>query len=87
MPYHTYVLISEEGLHYTGSTGDLETRLKRHQAKTTHFTKTGTSWRVIYSKEFSTRSEAVKHEKWLKSGVGREWLKKNIAGWSPPQAE
>ena len=87
MPYYAYVLISEEGLHYTGSTEDLDARLKRHQAKTTHFTKTGTNWRVIYSKEFLTRSNAVKHEKWLKSGVGRQWLKKNIAGWSPPQAE
>jgi len=47
----------------------------------THTTKKGTNWTVLYSKEFPTRAEAMKHEKWLKSGVGREWLKSNVAGW------
>ena len=87
MPYFAYVLESKEGFHYTGSTEDLEKRLERHGLKTTHFTKKETSWRIIYSKEFPTRSEAMKYEKWLKSGVGREWVKVNIAGWSPPEAE
>ena len=87
MPFCTYILISEEGYHYTGQTADLSLRLDRHRLKTTHYTKKGTNWRVIYWKEFETRSEAVKHEKWLKSGMGREWAKANIAGWSPPKAE
>ncbi len=87
MPFHTYVLISDQGFHYTGSCADLNRRLENHRKKTTHFTKKGTNWRLIYSKEFATRSEAIKHEKWLKSGSGREWLRTNIAGWSPPQAE
>jgi len=87
MPFYVYVLISAEGYHYTGSTENLHTRLERHHLKTTHFTKKGTNWKIIHSKEFPTRSEAMRCEKWLKSGVGREWLKKNIAGWSPPQAE
>lgn len=72
MPFHTYVLVSDEYFHYTGHTEDLDSRIVRHGLKTTHFTKKGTNWRVIYSKEFETRSEAMKHEKWLESGVGRE---------------
>ena len=87
MPFYTYVLISEEGFHYTGSCADLEQRLENHRKRTTHFTKKGTQWKLIYSTEFPSRSEAVKYEKWLKSGAGREWLKKNIAEWSPPQVE
>ncbi len=87
MPYTTYALVSDEGHHYTGHSSDLNLRLARHKLHTTHFTKKGTNWRIIYSKEFQTRSEAMKREKWLKSGVGREWLRKNIAGWSPPKAE
>lgn len=90
MPFHTYILVSDEGYHYTGHAADLDVRLDRHRKKTTHFTKKGTNWRVIYSKEFATRSEAMKHEKWLKSGVGREWLKANVAGCPPrrtPKAE
>jgi predicted GIY-YIG superfamily endonuclease len=49
MPFYAYVLISDEGYHYTGSTENLETRLKRHLLKTTHFTKKGTNWKLIYS--------------------------------------
>ncbi len=87
MPFYTYVLISDEGYHYTGSTENLDTRLQRHRLKTTHFTKKGTNWKIIYSKKFPTLSEAMIYEKWLKSGAGREWLKKNVPGWSPPQVE
>jgi putative endonuclease len=87
MPFSTYCLQSEEGYHYTGHTQDLDIRMLNHQLKTTHYTKKGTNWRIVYSKEFPTRAAAMKHEKWLKSGVGRDWLKKSIAGWSPPKAE
>ena len=87
MPYIAYILRSAEGYHYTGSCENLEARLENHKRKTTHFTKKGTGWTVIYSKEFPTRSEAMMHEKWLKSGVGRQWLTENIAGWTTPKAE
>jgi len=87
MAFSVYVLISEEGYHYAGHTQDLPTRLERHFLRTTHYTKKGTNWRVIYSEEFATRAEAMKKEKWLKSGVGRAWLKAHVAGWSPPKAE
>ncbi len=87
MTFYAYVLMSDEGYHYTGSTENLDMRLQHHHLKTTHFPKKGTNWKIIYSKEFPTCSEAMIYEKWLKSGVGREWLKKNIPGWSPPQVE
>ena len=58
-------------------------RLARHDLGTTHYTKQGTGWKVIHTEEYPTRSEAMRREKWLKSGIGREWLKTNIAGWSP----
>jgi putative endonuclease len=87
VPFFAYCLQSDEGYHYTGHTGDLDARLLRHHLKTTQYTKRGTNWRVVYWKEFATRAEAMKHEKWLKSGAGREWLKRTIAGWSLPHAE
>lgn len=83
MRYYAYVLQSEEGYHYTGHTANLSLRVTRHRLRTTHYTKKGNNWKVIYSKEVSTRAEAMRHDKWLKSGVGRERLKKTIAGWSP----
>ncbi len=87
MPFYVYILVSDEGYHYTGHTAELSLRLERHQLKTTQFTKRGTNWRVIHTEEFLTRSESMKREKWLKSGVGRAWAKANVAGWSPPKAE
>lgn len=87
MKYFVYLLLSKEGFHYIGHTPDLDRRLSEHNSKTTHSTKHGTNWKIIYTEEFSTRPEAMKREKWLKSGIGREWVKKNINGWSPPKAE
>jgi hypothetical protein len=33
---------------------------------------------LIYNVEFEDRSEASKKEKWLKSGAGRDYLKKKL---------
>ena len=87
MEYFVYLLKSEEGFHYTGHTPDLQERLDKHNSHISHSTKHGHNWQIIYTEKFPTRSEAMKREKWLKSGAGREWIKKNIAGWSPPKAE
>ena len=79
--------MSEEGYHYTGQTPDLERRLAEHNSGLSKSTKHGKNWKYIHMEAFPTRSEAMKREKWLKSGIGREWIKRNIAGWSPPKAE
>ncbi len=77
--YYTYVIKSQEGYHYTGMTEDLENRLKQHNDKTLSFwTKRGSDWKLIYFEKFDLKSDALKREKWLKSGVGREFLQKNV---------
>ena len=64
MPYYAYALQSDEGYHYTGHTQDLNLRVIRHELGTTHYTKKGTNWRIVYSKEFVTRADAMRHEKY-----------------------
>ncbi|MET3730827.1 GIY-YIG nuclease family protein, partial [Moheibacter stercoris] len=32
-------------------------------------------WKLIYTKIFDSKKEALEHEKWLKSGVGRDFIK------------
>jgi putative endonuclease len=32
-------------------------------------------WKLIFTKEFEIKSEAMQFEKWLKSGVGRDFIK------------
>jgi putative endonuclease len=34
------------------------------------------TWKLIYTKEFGLKAEALKFEKWLKTGVGRDFIKK-----------
>ena len=77
MKYYVYVIQSKEGYRYTGMTEDLDLRLKQHNDKTLSFwTKRGTNWKLIYKEEFESKTEALKREKWLKTGAGRDYLKR-----------
>ena len=75
--FFTYVLYSEKfNKHYTGYTSDLNKRLLSHQDLgnkdwTTQFR----PWKLIFTKEFTEKTEAMKFEKRLKTGVGREFIK------------
>ena len=75
-----YVLRSAEGLRYVGYTNDLERRVAEHNGpENTGWTRRGTEWRVVYTEEWSTVGEARHREKWLKTGVGREYLDSVLA--------
>ena len=37
-------------------------------------------WKLIFSKEFLFREEALKFERFLKTGKGREWLERARLG-------
>jgi putative endonuclease len=84
--YWVYVLSNKErGKIYIGQTGDLEKRVQQHNDPA--FTKFGKNaytkinkgmWVLVYKEPFSTRSEAIAREKYLKSHVGRDWLKTKI---------
>ncbi len=77
MKYYVYVIRSKERFLYKGMTDNLERRLVEHNNKELSFwTKRGTEWKLIYKEEFDNKTEALKREKWLKTGIGREYLKK-----------
>ncbi len=77
--FFVYVFESKEGYKYTGMTEDLETRLNQHNDKSLSFwTKRGTDWELVYKEEFDNKIDALKKEKWLKTGVGREFLHKKL---------
>jgi putative endonuclease len=56
-------------------TSDIERRIYEHNQGRNKSTRPYKPWVLVYSKEFETRLEARAYEKWLKSGVGREFLK------------
>jgi putative endonuclease len=75
--FTVYVIESVEGYRYTGMTEDLSRRLREHNDHIMScWTRRGTKWRLVYSESFEMKGEALKRERWLKGGVGREWLKR-----------
>ncbi len=83
MAYHVYVLENPQGRRYIGQTADLAARLTQHNDSanrlTLHTKRHPGPWTLIYAEEQPTRADAMRREKWLKSGVGREWLVRRIA--------
>ncbi|MCF6167403.1 GIY-YIG nuclease family protein [Lutibacter sp.] len=74
--FYVYVLYSKKhNRKYTGMTVDIAQRLKEHNTKQNKSTKAYVPWKVIFKEAFKTRIEARAREKYLKSGVGREFIK------------
>jgi putative endonuclease len=72
-----YVLYSPEyQRYYIGSTEDLDKRLLHHNSGKVRSTKAFRPWKRVYQEQLENRSEAMKREKYLKSGYRRAWLKR-----------
>ena len=72
--------MSSEGRFYIGSTEDIQKRLDQHNKKTFGgWTARFNNWRVIYSEEFLSRTEALIREKKIKSYKGGAAFKKLIS--------
>lgn len=79
MPYYSYVLRSlKNGLLYKGSTENIEKRLRYHNAGESNYTSKHIPWELVIAEAFETRAEAMKREKWYKSGAGRDWIKSQL---------
>ena len=90
--FYVYVLVSETtGKRYIGQTNDLSRRVAEHNDpghnSRKHTSRNAGPWRLVHHESFQTRAEAMRREKWLKSGAGREWLDQTIGRASPPQAD
>jgi putative endonuclease len=73
--FFVYVLYTKKhAKHYTGFTSDLEKRLISHNELGNGWTSRYRPWILIYSKSFDTKKEALNHEKWLKTGIGRSFI-------------
>jgi putative endonuclease len=77
--FHVYVLRSEKtGRRYIGSCQDLDIRLQEHNGGKSLATRHGKPWILIHSEDFETRPEAVRRERFFKTGKGREELDRKI---------
>ena len=75
--YHVYILKSERNSFlYVGSTGNLSKRLKLHNDGKVKSTKAYRPWILVEKRSCINRSEALKLEKFLKTGQQKEMLRK-----------
>lgn len=75
--HYVYVLFSESdhGL-YIGYSANLRRRLTEHQLGLSAATKNRGPWFLIYYEAYVEPDDALGREKFLKSGAGRTYLKK-----------
>uniref|UniRef100_A0A7V2ZKQ4 GIY-YIG nuclease family protein n=1 Tax=Ignavibacterium album TaxID=591197 RepID=A0A7V2ZKQ4_9BACT len=65
---------------YVGMTADINDRLKRHNSGYEKTTRSYRPFELIYIEEFENRKAARVKEKYLKSGTGKEFLKRLTEG-------
>lgn len=71
----TYVLRSAVSDHrYVGSAADAQLRLERHNAGLSPSTKAWRPWVIVHQEFYPTRAEAMRRERFFKTGRGREEL-------------
>ena len=77
----TYILFSKsKNQFYVGSSraNDLKVRMKAHNFGKVRSTKLGRPWIEIAKELFQGYTDARKREIFLKTGVGRKWLKEQF---------
>lgn len=77
--HYTYVLLSEsEGRSYTGYTADLRQRHAEHQRGRVRWTASRQPVRLVYYEACLSREDALRRERFLKSGKGKRYLRKRL---------
>ena len=76
MLYTVYILFSKSyNKHYTGFSTNLKVRLESHNDFGKDWTASYRPWKLIHTKDFAEKKEAIRYERWLKTGAGRDFIK------------
>lgn len=82
MMFYTYVLISEtDSKLYIGYTDDLHKRLEEHQKGKVVSTAHRRPLKLIYYEACLNAKDALKREKYFKTGFGRRFLKSRLESY------
>lgn len=74
--YFTYILLTEQNTLYCGYTDDVEKRFQAHlEGKGAKYTRSHKPIKIVYQKEFETKSDAIKEERRIKKLSRFEKLK------------
>ncbi|MBI2023954.1 GIY-YIG nuclease family protein [Candidatus Giovannonibacteria bacterium] len=77
--FYTYILQSAKSDYwYTGSTKDLRKRFNQHNSGKSSYTKTRGPYKLIYYEACLNEQDARSRELYLKSGMGKRYLKNRL---------
>ena len=76
--YYTYVLLCKNSFLYVGFTQNLKKRIEEHTKGMVKSTKPLRPVKLIYYEACLTKEKAIAREKYLKTGFGKNFLKKRI---------
>lgn len=76
--FYTYVLRNNNKMLYTGSTNDLRKRFNEHNSEKSEYTKHRGPYQLIYYEACLSEEDARSREKYLKSGMGKRYLKNRL---------
>ena len=80
--FYTYVLRSKkDGKLYTGYTNNLKERFQKHQSGEVISTKYRGELELVYFEGCISEIDAIRREKYLKSGRGKLFLKRRLKFW------
>ena len=78
--YYVYIIYSDHlDVYYKGFTMNPDERLKYHLEGGSEFTSRASDWKLVYSKAFETKKEALIEEKRLKK-LNRSSIKRLLQG-------
>ena len=64
---------------YVGYTNDLERRLAEHNRMKGKYTDSGIPWNLVYSEIYSTKTQAMQREKFIKLKKSRTFIESLIS--------
>ncbi|HEC20969.1 MAG TPA: GIY-YIG nuclease family protein, partial [Candidatus Peregrinibacteria bacterium] len=76
--FTVYILYNPQQRTYVGFSDNFKERLKEHNnihGKKRGWTRLKGPWRLLHKEEFKNKTEALKREKELKTGKGRDFIK------------
>ncbi|MDD4062304.1 MAG: GIY-YIG nuclease family protein [Candidatus Pacebacteria bacterium] len=80
--YYTYVLLSKKDENfYIGYTFDLKRRLSEHNSGAVSSTKNRGKLILIYCEICLNKNDAIKREKYFKTGFGRRFLNNRLENY------
>ena len=77
--YYVYILQSQKNHQfYTGYTADLKRRVAEHNAGKSFHTSKYRPYELVYYEASFSQEDAIAREKYLKSGMGKRYVKNRI---------